>query len=755
MSLLALKLMAAGASGEPAGSAKNIERYAFLGSPVNRMSWQSYWNDKTLLNRRSISDPWGNSQIGGQRVRQFYIREGNNDASIDGKSIYFLDSDSDKLVTLTLGVPYDLNTIIANNYNSGASDFTGIDNQMFYGLWWKPDGARYYMIGRQNGKVYERIVSGSAWTTSSSAGGTFTFSQNSYPIGITFKPDGTKFFVGRENSNSSAADNRIQEYSLSSAWDLTSTISYVGESPSDGQFGQMLGMAMNFDGTKFYKLTQSSILTYNLSSAYTLSTASYSSSDSISISTKSGDLWGGMWIGGPGAVVGGGNSLFLSTQEISSPPAAAGVGFDRGLVKLDLDTDNDITASSSNLIYSSTKHGKLQSFAGDPFMSGYVSYNGQYVYTLSRGNAVNTNGYVRRYTMSTPHDLTTLAQNQDSNQSEQTADDDASALWFKPDGTRYFVTGKDHNRMHVWDCSTPFDLTTASQNSGAEISLPSGGGYYGLVWSPSGNHFYYTNGSVSIYHRKCTTPWDPSTSSAQSTANFNSGTANVSKFYSSPKIMTMAISSDGYRVYTVQVRVGSIQGISSGGGYNFTSLAEWTLATPFDTNSARELKYERGMTRYGAGLSMNFAGLTNDLLDLTKLYYFAYEPSSGGEVNTGTTQRPGLYLFDHQEATYTVTVQSVGGNNKYFINHLQQANVPGVETFTYIFDWTAAGASHPLRFSTTSDGTHGGGSEYTTGVTIDTGNKKSTITIASSAPILYYYCENHSGMGGTLTTNSA
>jgi hypothetical protein len=142
MSLLALKLMAAGASGEPAGSAKNIERYAFLGSPVNRMSWQSYWNDKTLLNRRSISDPWGNSQIGGQRVRQFYIREGNNDASIDGKSIYFLDSDSDKLVTLTLGVPYDLNTIIANNYNSGASDFTGIDNQMFYGLWWKPDGTR-------------------------------------------------------------------------------------------------------------------------------------------------------------------------------------------------------------------------------------------------------------------------------------------------------------------------------------------------------------------------------------------------------------------------------------------------------------------------------------------------------------------------------------------------------------------------------------------------------------------------------------
>jgi hypothetical protein len=746
MSLLALKLMAVGAVGEPAGSAKNIERYAFLGSPVNRMSWQSNWNDKTLVNRRSLYNPWGNSQIGGAPIYAFYIREGNNDASIDGRSIYFMDVGEDKLIKLTLGVPYDINTIIGNDFYSGAPDFSSIDYNMGYGLWFKPDGTRYYMIGRQHDRVYERIVSGSAWTTPSSAGGTFSFTQNSSPVGLTFKPDGTKFFVGKSNGNFAAVDNRIQEYSLSSAWDLTSTISFVGETPSDGQFGTLAGIAMNFNGTKFYKLTQGAILTYNLSSAYTLSSASYSSSDSASgMNIKSGDLWGGMWIGGPGAVVGGGNSLFLSTFKGTTYP------YDRGLVKLDLDTDNDITNSSTSLIYPSTKHGKLQVFSGsDPFASGYVSYNGQYVFTLSRGNTVNTNGYVRRYTMSTPHDLTTLAQSQDNNQSEQTLDDSAISLWFKPDGSRYFVIGTDKNRMHVWDLSTPFDLTTASQNSSAAVNLSSGA-VYGLVWSPSGNHFYYSNGDKYIYHRQCTTPWDPSTSSEQSATNFDSGTANVSKLYSTPRISSMAISSDGYRVYTTQVRVGSIRGIVYSGGERFVSLAEWTLATPFDTSSARELKYERGMTRYGAGVSMNFAGLTNNLLDLTKLYYFAEEPSSGGEGS----DRPGLYLFDHQEATYTVTVQSVGGNNKYFLNHLQQPQVPGVETFTYIFDWTAAGASHPLRFSTTSDGTHGGGSEYTTGVTIDTGNKKSTITLASSSPTIYYYCGNHSGMGGAISTNSA
>jgi len=60
------------------------------------------------------------------------------------------------------------------------------------------------------------------------------------------------------------------------------------------------------------------------------------------------------------------------------------------------------------------------------------------------------------------------------------------------------------------------------------------------------------------------------------------------------------------------------------------------------------------------------------------------------------------------------------------------------------------GQVHPLRFSTTEDGTHGGGVEYTTGVT--TGGTPGVdgytqIVVATDAPTLYTYCENHSGMG--------
>ena len=99
--------------------------------------------------------------------------------------------------------------------------------------------------------------------------------------------------------------------------------------------------------------------------------------------------------------------------------------------------------------------------------------------------------------------------------------------------------------------------------------------------------------------------------------------------------------------------------------------------------------------------------------------------------------------------TYTVTVASSDGQNRYFIDGVQQKQLRLYEGVTYNFDYSAA-SSHPFRFSTTSDGTHGGGSEYTTGVTVD--SNITTIVVATGAPNLFYYCSSHSGMGGRANT---
>jgi len=107
--------------------------------------------------------------------------------------------------------------------------------------------------------------------------------------------------------------------------------------------------------------------------------------------------------------------------------------------------------------------------------------------------------------------------------------------------------------------------------------------------------------------------------------------------------------------------------------------------------------------------------------------------------------------------TFTVTVVSTGSGNKYFIDGVQQATLNLAEGGTYKFDQSdSSNGNHPLRFSTTSGGTHSGGSEYTTGVTTNgtPGNAGAytQIVVATSAPTLYYYCTQHSGMGGQANT---
>lgn len=105
------------------------------------------------------------------------------------------------------------------------------------------------------------------------------------------------------------------------------------------------------------------------------------------------------------------------------------------------------------------------------------------------------------------------------------------------------------------------------------------------------------------------------------------------------------------------------------------------------------------------------------------------------------------------DATFVVTV----GGGKFVIDGVSQDTVSLQEGATYTFDQAAGtNSTHPLRFSTTSDGTHGGGTEYTTGVTTNgtpgSAGAYTRIVVADSAPTLYYYCSNHSGMGGTANT---
>ena len=155
-----------------------------------------------------------------------------------------------------------------------------------------------------------------------------------------------------------------------------------------------------------------------------------------------------------------------------------------------------------------------------------------------------------------------------------------------------------------------------------------------------------------------------------------------------------------------------------------------------------------GVARGGTGkTTSNLSGQAGNALIVNAAENgFDLSPASSAEVygfNLG---------FTASTVNYTVTVASYGGGNKFHILGKPQNTLELMEGNTYVFSYPSA---HPFALSTTSDGTHGGGSEYTTGVTRDSSANTLTYVVPTGAPQLYYYCTNHSGMGGTANTPAA
>ena len=100
--------------------------------------------------------------------------------------------------------------------------------------------------------------------------------------------------------------------------------------------------------------------------------------------------------------------------------------------------------------------------------------------------------------------------------------------------------------------------------------------------------------------------------------------------------------------------------------------------------------------------------------------------------------------------TYSVTVSDPGSGNKYYLDGNLSYNPTLYPGGVYTFDQSdSSNSGHPLRFATAADAS--GSTQYTTGVvtngTPGNAGAYTRITVASDAPLLYYYCTNHSGMG--------
>ena len=148
----------------------------------------------------------------------------------------------------------------------------------------KPDGTKMYVMGNAQDAIHQYSLS-TAYdlSTASSDSVNFSFSgQDTVPLGFQFNNDGTKMFMVGNLGDS------VYQYSLSTAYDI-STISYDNVSFSvTGQETSPTALTFDANGTKMYVIGAAgdAIHQYSLSTGFDLSTAFY---DSVSFSVSSQD----------------------------------------------------------------------------------------------------------------------------------------------------------------------------------------------------------------------------------------------------------------------------------------------------------------------------------------------------------------------------------------------------------------------------------------------------------------------------------
>jgi len=200
----------------------------------------------------------------------------------DGTKMYMVGLSSRTVYQYSLSTAWDITTA---SYDNAVWFSVAAQDTSPYGIFFKPDGTKMYMVGASSGTVYQYTLS-TAWDLNTASYNAVSFSvtsQDTSSTGIFFKPDGTKMYmVGRTS-------DRVYQYSLSTAWDLNTAsydnaVSFSVRSQDTSPYG----IFFKPDGTKMYMVgnTSRTVYQYTLSTAWDLNTASYDNAVWFSVAAQ-------------------------------------------------------------------------------------------------------------------------------------------------------------------------------------------------------------------------------------------------------------------------------------------------------------------------------------------------------------------------------------------------------------------------------------------------------------------------------------
>jgi sugar lactone lactonase YvrE len=452
--------------------------------------------------------------------------------SSDGTKLYVGGQTGDALDQYTLSTAYDISTGTYDSVTFSYASSAGLNVQ---GIFLKPDGTKFFLTDDQNNAVYAYTMS-TAFDLSTASYDSVSFSVSSQSSantnGVEFTSDGTKFFViGKVGTTPT-----IYQYNMTTAWDI-STASYSNNSlvvTSQLSSGAN-DIRLNGDATKLYagSNTANDIFQYDMTTAGDLSTASYSGT-SFSTTSETTAIFN-FCFGDSGT------KLYVcdfSTDTIYQYSTGSTVATET----FDTSTGNYFTHTpSADSEYGFSNAGDVQTFQLE------VTGNQSVVPYSVSGTATTGSTYA----------------------TTQGNSAGAIGLFVKPDGTKMYhsdyVTGKvyQHSLSTAWDLSTAsYDGSSSDLNlSGQSISYPNG-----IFFKSDGSRLYVAATTTNyIYEYALSTAWDLSSASySQRSSSFSSQTSN-----SGPH--TLAFKSDGTKLYISQT--------------SSRIVYQYTLNTPWDTTT--------------------------------------------------------------------------------------------------------------------------------------------------------------------------
>jgi len=179
------------------------------------------------------------------------------------------------------GTPWDIST-----FRVGAESYL-ISETPSHEVFFKPDGLKMYVLGYGSKRINQYTLS-TAWKLSTATyddKNFFIADEELAPFGLFFKPDGTEMYI------TGMINKLVFQYTLSTAWDVSSA-SYTSSFSVTNQVAAPSGVSFKSDGLKMYVSCASAgsagVYQYSLTKAWDVTSASYETKklDTISETTS-------------------------------------------------------------------------------------------------------------------------------------------------------------------------------------------------------------------------------------------------------------------------------------------------------------------------------------------------------------------------------------------------------------------------------------------------------------------------------------